>query len=738
MVPLSAPIQYGYDDAGRLVTVDYPGLAGAAQRRYSYAYDDRGALVSITDPIGDSLSFEYVEDDLDVDARLLPRLKVKNITDDDGNQIEYEYDIANTMTRATLTGAAGDTRGVQVEYAEDTADTHQRYVTGQTVSVTLCPSAPQTITTRSAYSDDGRFLLTEAIDPLAHVTRFEYNDYNQMTAVIDALGHRRELTYDVVAAPTTAAPNRYDLVRTFETSVDVDGTPYDIANTFEYARYDAASSSDPTDSAQSTHRLSAQTDALGKTTRFDYDDQHDHLSLWPSRRTDPLANVSTRSYNDRGAVLSETDAAGSTRQWAYDSEGRLVSATDPNGNTHHWLYDPSTGWLVTATDALGAAGDPAHSVKFEWNEAGQRIRDTDAVGAKTEYAYYPSKRLRSVTQYDPAARTTSFAFDAVGNLVELTDPASHTLLVRYDEANRIYELTQSGAVPIRFKCDLAGRATEMTDRNGSVTKYEYDALGRLMKVLEPTWPASAPVNAGKEIGVSYDPQGNRLRVTDTELLGDHAYRYDPVGNLIQRTDPDASKLLYQYDARDALVRLHDGAGAIDLSFTLDGDGRPLSVADSAYLDPSRTFTYHRSAGALVDNLYAIDYDASTLSTRFEYDPNRQLTLAEHSLSGAAFAGYGYGYRPDGLVGSESGTRSAAYDYDDRKQLVDEGPNTRDGYDPAGNRLWRAGAPPPAAKQAVFDGQNRMLSDGQGTTFDYDANGNLVTRTKSGGALTSYI
>jgi RHS repeat-associated protein len=736
--PLSAPIQYGYDDAGRLVTVDYPGLAGATQRRYSYAYDDRGALVSIADPIGDSLSFEYVEDGFDVDARLLPRLKVTRIVDGDGNQIEYEYEIANSKTRATLTGAAGDTRGVEVDYAEDTADTHQRYVTGQTVSVTLGPSAPQTIRTRSVYSDDGRFLLTQAIDPLAHATRFEYNDYNQMTAVIDALGHRRELIYDVVAAPTTAAPNRYDLVRTFETSVDVAGTPYDIATTFEYARYDPASSSDPADSAQSTHRLSAHTDALGRTTRFDYDDQHDHLPLRPSRITDPLANVSSRSYNDRGAVLSETDAAASTTHWTYDSEGRLLSATDPNGNTHHWLYDPSTGWLITATDALGAAGDPAHSVKLEWNEAGQRSRDTDAVGAKTEYAYYPSKRLRSVTRYDPAARTTSFAFDAVGNLVELTDPAGNTVLVYYDESNRVYEVAQGGGgVPIRFTHDLAGRATEMTDRNGSVTKYEYDALGRLVKLLEPTWPASAPANAGKQIGVSYDPQGKRLRVTDTEALGDHVYRYDPVGNLVQRTDPDASTLLYQYDARNALVRLHDSAGAIDLAFMLDDDGRLLSLTDSAYLDPSRTFTYHRSAGALVDNLYAIDYDASLLSTRFEYDPNRHLTLAEHSLAGAAFASYGYGYRADGLVGSETGTRSAAYAYDDREQLVDEGLNTRDGYDPAGNRLWRGAAPPPAAKQAVFGSHNRLLSDGQGTTFDYDANGNLLTRTAAGGTATTY-
>ena len=736
--PLSTPIQYGYDDAGRLVTVDYLGLAGATPRRYSYAYDDLGALVSITDPIGDSLSFEYIEDDLDVDARLLPRLKVKRIVDGDGNQIEYEYEIANSETRATLTGAAGDTRRVEVEYAEDTADTHQRYPTGRTVRVTVGPSAPQAITTRSVYSDDGRFLLTQAIDPLAHVTRFEYNDYNQMTAVTDALGHRRELTYDVVAAPSPAAPNRYDLVRTFETSVDIDGTPYEIATTFEYARYNPTTSSDPTDFGLSTHRLSAQTDALGRTTRFDYDDQHDHRPLRPSRITDPLANVSTRSYNDRGAALSETDAAGSTTQWNYDSEGRLLSTTDPNGNTRHWLYDPSTGWLITTTDALGAAGDPAHSLKFEWNDAGQRVRDTDAVGAKTEYAYHPSKRLRSVTQYDPDARTMSFAFDAIGNLVELTDPAGNTVLMHYDEANRVYELVQSGgAVPIRFTRDLAGRATEMTDRNGSVTRYEYDALGRLVKLLEPTWPASAPVNAGKQISVSYDPQGKRLRVTDTEAPGDHVYRYDPVGNLIQRTDPDASMLLYQYDDRNALVRLHDGGGAIDLAFTLDGDGRLLSLTDSGYLDPSRTFTYHRAAGTLVNNLYAIDYDASTLATRFEYDPNRHLTLAEHSLSEAVFASYGYAYREDGLVGSESGMQSAAYAYDDRKQLVDEGLNTRAGYDPAGNRLWRAAAPPPAAKQAVFDNQNRLLSDGQGTSFDYDANGNLLTRTAAGGTPTTY-
>ena len=311
--------------------------------------------------------------------------------------------------------------------------------------------------------------------------------------------------------------------------------------------------------------------------------------------------------------------------------------------------------------------------------------------------------------------------------------------MRYDEANRVYELAHSGsATVVRFVRDLAGRVMEMTDPNGSVTKYEYDALARLVKLHEPNWPASAPVNPGKQVGVSYDPQSKRLRVTDTEAPGDFVYRYDPIGNLIERDDPDTSKLLYEYDARNALVRLHDGIGAIDFRFTLDGDARLLSMTDSAYLDQSRTFTYHRSAGVLVNNLYQIDYGASGLSTRFDYDPNRELTLAEHLLSGAALASYGYQYRRDGLLGRETGTRSAAYNYDDRKQLISEGPNTRDGYDAAGNRLWRAPAPPPQASQATFDARDRILSDEQGTVFDFDANGNMTRRAPAGdGMPTAY-
>jgi YD repeat-containing protein len=67
------------------------------------------------------------------------------------------------------------------------------------------------------------------------------------------------------------------------------------------------------------------------------------------------ADATVRVYDDRGAVVSTTDAVGSTTKWTYGPRGELLSLEDPNGNTRRWSYDPATGWLAATTDALGAA-----------------------------------------------------------------------------------------------------------------------------------------------------------------------------------------------------------------------------------------------------------------------------------------------------------------------------------------------------------------------------------------------
>ena len=49
--------------------------------------------------------------------------------------------------------------------------------------------------------------LDFVVDPLGQTAHFEYDTYNQIVATVDESGHRREMTYDVAARPTSARPD---------------------------------------------------------------------------------------------------------------------------------------------------------------------------------------------------------------------------------------------------------------------------------------------------------------------------------------------------------------------------------------------------------------------------------------------------------------------------------------------------------------------------------------------------
>src|SRR5207249_1277044 len=102
--------------------------------------------------------------------------------------------------------------------------------------------------------------------------------------------------------------------------------------------------------------------------------------------------------------------------------------------------------------------DPAHSTHYAWSDAGRRIRDTDPTGAITEYMYFANGRLRSVTRYDPSARTISFDYEASGSVSRISDPRGHSAIIMYDEAGRVYEALRDavGNPTIRFVRDAAG------------------------------------------------------------------------------------------------------------------------------------------------------------------------------------------------------------------------------------------------------------------------------------------
>src|SRR6266566_2136925 len=334
-------IEYGYEK-GRLSQVVYPGLAGKPARVVKYDYDGDGNLVRITDPVGDTIRFAYKEDLLDSDELLIPRSKVAKIEDSAGNSVEYQYDHPNRHVRAIVSGPGQPPHVISYEYLEDEDDTGQRYITSERIDVTPGLAGNQTIESHWVYSEDGRFLIEKSIDPLGNTSADEYNDFNLVTATIDATGHRREFKYDLQNVPTPAQPNRFDLVAISETNVDAKDAPQLVSSSQQFERYSAGTSNDPTDVADSTHRISVQTDELGNVSSFSFDDKSNFSSLQPSQRTDPLGKSWLRGYDDQGNLVKATDPTGVTGVWTYNKQGQLLSYTDPNGFERFWVHDLGT------------------------------------------------------------------------------------------------------------------------------------------------------------------------------------------------------------------------------------------------------------------------------------------------------------------------------------------------------------------------------------------------------------
>ena len=733
--------EYIYE-SGRLTQVSFPAQDGGAARLVKYDYDDRGNLVRMSDPVGDAYTIEYKEDLLDSDQRLIPRLKVTRISDSEGNSAAYHYDHPNKRVVVTMSGADQHPHAMTYTYVEDDKDTDQRYITSETIEVTSGYSGNQTVQSTWHYTDDGRFLVDQVLDPLGNAFVTEYNAFNQVNAQVEPTGHRREFHYDLKTAPSAEQPNRYDLLQTSEMNIDINGVNTLVQTSQTYGNYDVATSLDPADVSHSTHRVAAQTDELGNVTHYGYDDPSNFNPLMPTAMTDPLGKVTSRAYDATGQLLRETDAESNTLKWSYNTRGQMITFTDANNFRHYWAYDTGTTWLIDQTDALGIGpGDAAHSIHYDWNDAGQCIRQKDAIGAIREYTYFSNKRLRTITGYDPAARQILFAYNVSGALTKMTDARSHATNFLYDEAGRLYETFRNtpGNPAIRFLRDVAGRVTSVIDRNGQVIRYTRDVLGRVVALQEPNWPAGAPVKPGKVVTFKYDNLSRLLLTTDSQLPGNYVRTYDAAGNLTVQRDHFGLGLKRSYDARNTLIRLYDDTGGIDVHFDRDNAGRLATIVDSGYLDSSRTFHYSWTDGLQIDNLYQIKADGG-ITSRFQYDPNRRLTSVQHELAGTALATFGYDYRADGRIGQATGDHSAIYEYDGLQQLVHEtDAGVRDSYDAAGNRLWRAANVVAPGRQAVYDAENRLLNTPlDGMSFQYDANGNMLLRQSSASGKVEYM
>lgn len=361
-----------------------------------------------------------------------------------------------------------------------------------------------------------------------------------------------------------------------------------------------------------------------------------------------------------------------------------------------------------------------------------------------------------------ADRTTSYTYNAMGQVETIDGP-------RLD----VTDITTYGY-------DANGNRTSITNALSQVTQItQHDGVGRPLTLVDPN---------GLTTTLSYDPRGRltEQRLSDGVTTRTTGYDYDPVGNLIQVTQPDGSYIRYDYDQAHRLVGIEDSQGnRIDYQLDAMGNREGEEVRD-----PNGSLT--RRQQRVFDGLGRVQelIDSRNHTTQYDYDANGNLTetidanlnpnnqhydaldrLDEQTDALNGITRYGYDAQDNLTSVTDPNGLTTSYDYDGLGNLLsqtspDTGTTTYT-YDEAGNRLTQTDARGITVSYG-YDALNRLtqvshpdtslnvsygydqgpngigrltsISDAHGTTdYAYNAYGDLIsqTRTSSDGIVTTF-
>jgi RHS repeat-associated protein len=487
--------------------------------------------------------------------------------------------------------------------------------------------------------------------------------------------------------------------------------------------------------------LVEETDPLGHKTTYDYD-----KAGLPVRITDAKGGITRMAYDAVGQLLSRTDCSGKTTTWAYDARGRLIQSTDAAGQATHYRYahgqldsivnpDQSTerfahdaeGRLLAHTDVLG------RTTRYGYSDAGLIARRTDAAGHQLGYRW---DKLGRLVQLDNENRSSyTFTYDFVGRLLAEVAFDGQKTGYAYAEFNGVLEKIEQPLQSIDMRFDAMGRLLERSAGTASET-FGYDASGRMVQAN----------NRDARLQWFYDAVGNAVRehlhyetgISDKPMTAVWRHQYDELGNRTVSTRPDGHEVrLLTYGSGHVHGLMLDGQDI--LSFERDDLHREVAreqangLAQSQSYDPMGRLLEQRISqatptaaaaggtgigGALIRRTYAYDKagqltgigDSRRGRIDYRYDPVGRLLQANGALGREVFA-----FDPAGNIATPGSP-----DAPGQPATATRGTGLHD--EPFESR---------ASHVATHKLLDNLLKDYAGTSYRYDALGNLVERVRNG-------
>jgi len=757
-----------YDASGNLIEMYVGGELEA-----TYTYDSRHRVRSVTNALGQQTTFTYVG------RAKLPVTSTNAL----GDTTEYFHDSLQQISAIT------DPLGITERYFYD--------LMGDRIKTQNGEGAIEEF----VFSPAGDVIAL--IDAQGHAMNFDYDAMGNMTSGYDSQGTRLVMTYDAINRKLTQTDGdgstleyTYDLRDNVIEELQPDGKTikrtFDVLGNMLTLRDSREATTTYTYDLR-TNQVATITDALGATTRFEYNEvglllrkfdsleatttyEYDYKrQLTKTIEPDGLetqyfyddagnltatfdnANrVLSYQYDDAGQMITFIDALGNRTEYVYDASGRLITTIDAHGNETHMTYDDAHQ-VLSITDPTGAV------TAFEYDLIGNVTAQIDPRGAIARFEYDPMQNVTAMT--NPYGARTAYEYSLGEQMTSETDPFGATTSYSYNALRMMDGIIDAHGNEYHFEYDAMGNETKTTLPNGAVTQRTFDALNRLVEEIGPEGLVTTfeydsesrlirtSNNIGAQVSYSYDAIGQITRVTDG-LGRTESYTYDRARNIIEVDAFDGNITTYEYDLSGNLIKAVDAEGKVT-TYEYDGLSRLITTIDDAY----RTWQYvYDNVGRItqitdpLEQVESYEYDAGGNVTAhidqkdqrqtFEYDIASNLTARTDRRGQTSTIGYDVIGRPIARTEPDGGVQELLYDaLGNLIRHKDELDNiTEFEYDAMGNTILVTN-PTGAQTSFEYDLASNVTKEidalGGETTYAYDAAGRLISRIAPNGGIYTY-
>lgn len=627
----------------------------------------------------------------------------------------YDYDAYGNVIKSSVLGdisISGDEKYSYSQYVYNTS----AWILGKVNHSVLKDSDDSTTVQEAWYYYDGHGLdeaptkgdLTKEVYWLDTgsnpVTGYEYDVYGNLVNATDPLNRSTVTTYDFTnifpnstinplgyQANFTYEPGTGNLINTtdpngFTTSYDYDVLgrvvkeirEYDAFDypTLNYIYYLDGTAPEGTLVSQREENGTSNTldsltfvDGFGRTIQMRRDAENPTQQVVQDTFYNEIGKVEKQSVPYYGSYSTSYSSPVSVRNisYEYDPIGRVNYTENTDGTNRTAEYDH---WNVADTDENG-------NIKKKFMDSHGRIVRVQEFNGNDTY-------------------NTTYSYDTLDNLVNITDNEGNVFRFYYDSLGRKTSMDDPDLGVWNYSYDIMGNLLNQTDARGTTISFEYDGLNRITKEVRSSDGNTTYVYDQGTFGTLYE--------VNTSFSSTHNY-YD---NRLRKTkevmgmDGISWTTLWTYDSADRVSTQTEPDGTIQ-NFTYNNQGQVES---------------------LVGRMSNVDYNAQEKITRKDYS-NSLYTTYVYSEDD---------FRLSSIVTSDLQNFSYTYDSVGNVMSIVDSVNASPEetvYDYAYNKTTIIPAVPPVVQSFAYDDLDRLASatesdGGYSRDYTYNSIGNLLS------------